>query len=73
MKDFIKILQRFLPPYKSDLIMSFVYNLFAAVFGIFSFVMLQPVLEILFKNAKHIDFVTPQSTEFSSNNDEIGK
>jgi subfamily B ATP-binding cassette protein MsbA len=51
MKDFIKILQRFLPPYKSDLIMSFVYNLLAAVFGVFSFAMMQPVLEILFKDA----------------------
>ena len=52
MKDFIKILQRFLPPYKSDLIMSFVYNILAAVFGVFSFVMMQPVLEILFNDAE---------------------
>ena len=49
MKDFIQILKRFLPPYKGDLIMSFVYNLLAAVFGVFSFMMMQPVLEILFK------------------------
>ncbi len=59
MKDFIKILQRFLPPYKSDLIMSFVYNLFAALFGVFSFVMMQPVLEILFKDAEVVATKVP--------------
>jgi len=59
MKDFIQILKRFLPPYKSDLIMSFVYNLFAAVFGVFSFVMMQPVLEILFKDAEVVATKVP--------------
>lgn len=54
MKDFFSILRRFLPPYKGDLIMSFVYNLLAAVFGVFSFVMMQPVLEILFSIAKPV-------------------
>ncbi|BAX81034.1 ABC transporter ATP-binding protein [Labilibaculum antarcticum] len=59
MKDFIKILKRFLPPYKGDLIMSFVYNLLAAIFGVFSFAMMQPVLEILFSIAKPVAELVP--------------
>ncbi|PKQ64890.1 antibiotic ABC transporter ATP-binding protein [Labilibaculum filiforme] len=59
MKDFIQILKRFLPPYKGDLIMSFFYNILAAVFGVFSFVMMQPVLEILFEMAEPVDKLVP--------------
>jgi len=59
MKDFIQILKRFLPPYKSDLIMSFVYNLLAAIFGVFSFAMMQPVLEILFNIAEPVEKLVP--------------
>ncbi|MFA9370251.1 MAG: ABC transporter ATP-binding protein [Labilibaculum antarcticum] len=59
MKDFIQILKRFLPPYKGDLIMSFVYNLLAAIFGVFSFAMMQPVLEILFSIAKPVAELVP--------------
>jgi subfamily B ATP-binding cassette protein MsbA len=66
MKDFIQILKRFLPPYKSDLIMSFVYNLLAAVFGVFSFVMMQPVLEILFKMAKPVEELVPWDANLES-------
>lgn len=35
--------------------MSFVYNVLAAIFGIFSFVMMQPVLEILFNIAAPVN------------------
>ncbi|WP_372751216.1 ABC transporter ATP-binding protein [Labilibaculum sp.] len=66
MKDFICILRRFLPPYKSDLLMSFVYNLLAAVFGVFSFVMMQPVLEILFEMAKPVDNLVPWEVSIDS-------
>ncbi len=59
MKDFIQILRRFLPPYKSDLIMSFIYNLLGAIFGVFSFVMLKPILEILFNEAEPINEMVP--------------
>ncbi|WP_320018139.1 ABC transporter ATP-binding protein [Labilibaculum manganireducens] len=66
MKDFIKILKRFLPPYKGDLVMSFVYNLLAAIFGVFSFVMMQPVLEILFEMAKPVDKLVPWEASIES-------
>ena len=48
MKDFLHLLRRFIPPYKSKLIWNFVFNLFSAVFGVFSFVLMKPTLEILF-------------------------
>ena len=64
MKDFIQILKRFLPPYKGDLILSFVYNLFGAIFGVFSFIMMKPILEILFQEADPINELVPW--EFST-------
>ncbi|MPQ47253.1 ATP-binding cassette domain-containing protein [Marinifilum sp. N1E240] len=64
MKDFFGILKRFLPPYKGDLLLSFIYNLLGAIFGVFSFVMLKPILEILFDEAEPINTVVPW--EFSS-------
>lgn len=65
MKDFIQILKRFLPPYKSDLIMSFVYNLLAAIFSVFSFMMMQPVLEILFELAEPVEKLVPWTLDGS--------
>lgn len=59
MKDFFAILRRFLPPYKGDLIMSFFYNLLGAIFGVFSFVMMKPILEILFNIAEPIKELVP--------------
>ncbi len=46
--------------------MSFVYNLLAAVFGVFSFVMMQPVLEILFEMAKPVDNLVPWEVSIDS-------
>ncbi len=48
MKDFIKLLRRFLPPYKGKVALNFLFNLLAAIFGAFSFGLLSPVLGILF-------------------------
>jgi subfamily B ATP-binding cassette protein MsbA len=48
MKDFIKLLRRFLPPYKGKVVLNFIFNLLAAIFGAFSFGLLSPVLGILF-------------------------
>jgi len=48
MKDFIQILKRFVPPYKSKLIKSIFYNALHAAFGGVSFLMMVPVLNILF-------------------------
>jgi subfamily B ATP-binding cassette protein MsbA len=51
MKDFIKVLKRFLPPYKGDTIMMFVYNLLGAIFGVFSLGAVIPVLDTFFNKS----------------------
>ena len=49
MKAFWKVLKRFAAPYTKYLAGSVVLNLFSAVFNIFSFALLIPILNILFK------------------------
>ncbi|MDR3309324.1 MAG: ABC transporter ATP-binding protein/permease [Tannerella sp.] len=49
MKEFIKVLRRFVPPYKKYLQMNVVFNILSAIFNVFSFVLIMPILEILFK------------------------
>ena len=48
MREFIKLLRRLVPPYKSKIGLNFLFNLLGAVFGAFSFALLIPALEILF-------------------------
>jgi len=48
MKDFLKLLRRFIPPYKTKLIWNIIFNIISAIFGVFSFVLMKPTLEILF-------------------------
>lgn len=47
MKAFWKVLKRFAAPYKKYLAGSVILNLFSAVFNIFSFALLIPILNIL--------------------------
>ncbi len=49
MKEFFKILKRFVPPYKKYLLLNIVFNLLAAVLTLFSFALIVPILEMLFK------------------------
>ncbi len=49
MKAFWKVLKRFAAPYKKYLAGSIILNLLSAVFNIFSFALLIPILNILFK------------------------
>ncbi len=64
MKDLINLLRRFLPPYKGKVILNFVFNLLAAIFGAFSFGLLSPVLGILFATEQNIRELMP--FEFSA-------
>lgn len=59
MKDLIKLLRRFLPPYKGKVVLNFVFNLLSAVFGAFSFVLLSPVLGILFETKESVHELMP--------------
>ena len=49
MKEFIQVLRRFVPPYKKYLILSVIFNILSAVLNIFSFMLIVPILQILFK------------------------
>jgi subfamily B ATP-binding cassette protein MsbA len=49
MKEFFKILRRFVPPYKRFLVLNIVFNILSAVLTLFSFALIIPILEMLFK------------------------
>lgn len=49
MKDFIKILRRFVPPYKKHLILNVLFNILSAILNLFSFALIIPILNVLFK------------------------
>ena len=49
MRDFLNLLKRYVPPYKSSLIWAVILNVFSAIFNIFSFALIIPILQILFK------------------------
>jgi len=52
MKEFFKILRRFVPPYKRYLVMTVSFNILSAVLNIFSFAAIIPILQIIFKTEK---------------------
>lgn len=67
MKDFIKVLRRFIPPYRGQLILSFVFNILSALMNVFSFALIVPILNILFKiDDKVYDFVPWISADAAS-------
>jgi len=49
MKDFLKLMRQYASPYKGHLAGAVVLNILSAVFNIFSFAVLVPLLDILFK------------------------
>ena len=48
-KEFFQLMRRFVSPYKKFLGWAVFLNLLSAVFNIFSFTLLIPILQILFK------------------------
>ncbi|MBV5315113.1 MAG: ABC transporter ATP-binding protein [Prolixibacteraceae bacterium] len=59
MKEFFQILKRFIPPYKKQLILNFLFNFLSAVFTVFSMAMMSPMLEILFGTSKDVADLVP--------------
>lgn len=49
MKELFKILTRFVPPYKKYLILNIFFNLLTAILTLFSFALIIPILQMLFK------------------------
>lgn len=68
MKEFFKILKRFVPPYKKYLVLSLIFTFLSAILNVFSFMVIIPILQIIFKisDTSGVEF-TPWS-EMSSDN-----
>ena len=49
MHDFFSLLRRFVRPYKRYIVLNIIFNLLAAFLTLFSFAVIVPILEILFK------------------------
>jgi len=63
MKEFIKILRRYIPPYKIRLVFNFLFNILSAVFAVFSMALMIPILEIVFNLSE--DVTSLQEWSFS--------
>ena len=76
MKDFIRVLRRFVPPYKRQLILSFVFNILSAIMNVLSFGLIIPILNILFKineaNYHFIPWYDSHATSFMEKMEAIG-
>ena len=59
MKEFFKVLKRFVPPYKKYLLASLFFTLLSAILNVFSFMVIIPILQILFKinDTSAVDFI----------------
>ena len=58
MKEFLQMMRRFVAPYKKYLVGAVILNMLSAVFNIFSFTLIIPILQILFKiNDKVYEFI----------------
>ena len=63
MKEFWQMMKRFVAPYKKYLVGALFLNLFSAVFNIFSFTLIIPILQLLFNiNDKTYYFIPWDST-----------
>ena len=63
MKDFLNLLKKYVPPYKNSLIWAVVLNILSAIFNIFSFALIIPILQILFKMDTNVyEFIPWDST-----------
>ena len=54
MKEFFKVLRRFVPPYKKYLVLTVLFNILSAVLNIFSFAAIIPILNILFRTEESL-------------------
>lgn len=72
MKEFFKVLRRFVPPYRKYLIMSLVFTFLSAILNVFSFMVIIPILQILFKitDTSGVEFI-PWSEMSSGNMKEV--
>ncbi|MBQ9818712.1 MAG: ABC transporter ATP-binding protein [Bacteroidales bacterium] len=65
MKDFLRMMRRYIAPFKKYLYGSVVLNILSAVFNIFSFAVIVPMLRILFRISDKVYTFTPWNEVFS--------
>lgn len=53
MKEFLQLMRRFMSPYKKYIGWAILLNILSAVFNVFSFTLLIPILDILFKTGEN--------------------
>ena len=64
MKEFFRVLRRFVPPYKKFLALAVFFNLLSALLNIFSFMFIVPILQILFEmDTKVYTFIAWNATD----------
>jgi len=54
MSDFFKVLRTYLPPYKTKLALTFLFNLLAACFIVFSMLAMIPMLEVILQDDQEV-------------------
>jgi len=64
MKDFIILIKRFIPPYKRQVGLNIFFNILSAFLNVFSFALIIPILEILFRVDKEVYEYMPMSSIF---------
>ena len=66
MRGIIRILQRFLPPYKKYVFLAFFFNMLTAVLNVFSLATIIPILQVLFKVTSGVyEFIPWKGTDAS--------
>ena len=68
MKEFFKVLRRYIPPYKKMLVLSLVFTFISAILNVFSFMIIIPILQILFKITDTSDVRLIPWSEMNSDN-----
>ena len=67
MKDFFRIMGGYFSPYKGYVFATFAFNVLTALFNVFSFVLLVPILNILFQvDQSHYEFIPWGEADFNS-------
>lgn len=66
MKDFLRILRRFVPPYKRYLVGNILFNILSAILNLFSFALIIPILQILFKIDKGVYTYMPVIVDWAN-------
>ncbi|MDH6305576.1 subfamily B ATP-binding cassette protein MsbA [Parabacteroides sp. PH5-13] len=66
MKDFFRILRRFVPPYKKFMVWNVIFNILSAILNLFSFALLIPILNILFKMDEHVYTFTEWNVQLTN-------